>query len=111
MSYFRRPPMAGDGPITSPSQVDDTIDAGTVGPTRVECSALPADSPWRRPGQVCAAAADTPSPLDFISSEIDKAIDQARAAAGAGGGGVPTWIMLAAAGGAAYLLMRKKKRG
>lgn len=51
MSYVR--PLGQDGPITDPSQVDDTI-VGEVGPTRVSCDALPADSPWRRPGQVCA---------------------------------------------------------
>lgn len=101
MSYIH--PM-GDGPITSPSQVDDPV----VPPTRVACQDLPADSPWRNPGQVCA---DSPistifDPIvDIIAETFDK---PATSAPGAAGG--PNWMLLAGLGLGAYFLLRKKKR-
>lgn len=60
MSYLR-PPM-GDGPITSPDQVetDDSIIVGTVKGVPRPCSEMSADSPWRRPGQPCAPETSTP---------------------------------------------------
>jgi len=54
VSYFR--PGMGDGE-PDPCEIDPTMcttDVATVSPTRVDCAQLPVDSPFRRPGQVCA---------------------------------------------------------
>jgi hypothetical protein len=55
MSYMR-PVGDDDVPVTSPTQVEhnDSIIVGDVGAKRVPCYELPADSPWKQPGQVCA---------------------------------------------------------
>lgn len=110
MSYFRRSLGDGDGPITSPSQVDDSIIVGEVTPNRVPCSALPADSPWRRPGQVCAPTIfeslrewfglDPESPTSGTTSP---APTQAASSDG------PSLALLAGVGALAWYLMRKKR--
>jgi hypothetical protein len=110
MSYIR--PL-GDGPITDPSQVDDPIPV--VPPTRVDCAALPPDSPWRQPGQVCA-----PTIVDAIKGLIEGVTgpgttsssngSTATSAPATGVEGIsPLWY--AAAGAAAYYLYRQYKRG
>lgn len=110
MSYFLRP-LSGDGPITSPSQVDDSVVVGTVPPTRVDCSALPADSPWRRPGQACASTSTPVS--EFLSSIFDNMFSStppANATTGAqptSASSGPSLLLLAALGGVAYLMTRK----
>lgn len=116
MSYFR--PM-GD-PITSPSQVDDGIVVAPVPPTIVGCADLPADSPWRRPGEVCAPPSSggimdylrdvirsatsptttTPTPTD-APGPPDRILETAN---------IPGLLLLAALGGGAYYLLKKKKR-
>jgi len=111
MSYIR--PM-GDGPITDPRQVDDELPELIVPPTRVPCEQLPADSPWRRPGQVCAGAPVSGGIADMITGLLQ----------GVAAGPVNTTstaetgttydinlLWLAAAGGVAYYLMRKKRKG
>lgn len=104
MSYFRR--SLGDGPITSPSEVDpslpfnpsgETTVGPVIGPTRRECWQLPSDSPWKRPGQACDPAldySDMPFPITGP----------------AGNGAVVLLVLLGAAGAAYYLTTRKKKR-
>ena len=113
MSYHRRNGM-GDGPITDPSQVDDTIYGGEVPPTRVSCDALPADSPWRKPGQACATPS---SPLDYITGIVDGIFNRtplpptsATPGTPAAAATSPSLLLLAAAGGIAYYLLRKKTR-
>lgn len=103
MSYIH--PM-GDGPITSPSQVDDPV----VPPTRVACKDLPADSPWRDPGQICADAPIS-TIFDPIVDIIADAFDKPSPGAGApGAASGPNWMLLAGLGIGAYFLFRKKKR-
>ena len=122
MSYFRR--GMGDGPITSPSQVDDQVATiSDVAPTRVDCEQLPSDSEWRRPGQVCA----TPSGggvMDYLLNTIRSAISpQAPASQPASssatmpslppadGSGTTALLLLAgAAVGGYYLFFHKKGR-
>ncbi len=107
MSYFRRP--MGD-PITDPSQVDDSIIVGEVPPTRVNCSQLPADSPFRAPGQVCANAPLPGNDLwDAIKGVIGGSASSSASSPASGDSGT-TLLMLGGAGIAAYYLMRKKKR-
>lgn len=113
MSYHRRTLGDDDGPITHP---DDPRIVGEVTPTRVACEDLPADSPWRQPGQVCApslaktisdglaklgyfisgAPSDTPgtSPTSKVTTTPDT------------GTSPLLWLALAAGG---YYLLRKKK--
>jgi LPXTG-motif cell wall-anchored protein len=127
MSYIR--PMGDavtsttevDGPITSPSQVPwtpstDDVYAGTIGANRVDCTQLPADSPWRKPGQACAP---TGGILDTIGNLLTSARDAISGAAGAAVTAAPTppsdagtpWLLIAGASGiAAYLLLKKKKK-
>lgn len=116
MSYFR--PM-GDGPITSPSQLDPApsssdggwnpgggaVDIGTVTPQRVSCDELPADSPFRRPGSVCA-----PPPDDTSGGSIAQAFRDLISPAAAADG--PPWGLILIGGGLAayYLLKSKRKR-
>lgn len=127
MSYFR--PMGDDGPITSPSQVDgvrsppiwnpggESVVVAEVPAKRVECSALPADSPWRRPGQVCADTSD--GLFDMIGGALKKIGDAVVSGVSAlpaptTGAAAPTdppWALIVAGGGlAAYLLLRKKRK-
>ena len=113
MTYFR---AMGD-PITSPSQVDDGIFAGEVPPTRVECNILPANSPWRQPGQICADA-----PGGGILSYLWETLKTSVAEHAPPVMSPPIYapppsddhtglLLLGAAGlGAAYLLFRKKRR-
>ena len=104
MSYFR-PGMGQEGPITDPSQVDSTI-VGEVSPTRVECASLPADSPWRQPGQVCG-----PTLLDRLRDWLREgpttAASSTATTAASDGGSVLLLGGLALAG---YYLLRKKRR-
>lgn len=112
MSYIR--PM-GD-PITDPSQVDDTIVVGETTPRRVTCDELPADSPWRQPGQVCAPQTGGGlfdqwiTPI-FGGGGGTAAGGGAAGEPGAGGGSSSkTLLLLGAAGVAAYYLFGKKRR-
>lgn len=122
MSYIR---PFGDA-ITSPSQVDPTlpksggpvqsppfdpnssITVGEVTPTRVPCDALPADSPWKRPGQVCA-----PQPGDGggLLDSVDRLIAswQGQPTTAPAADNTSTLLMLAGAGALAYFLLRKKR--
>jgi hypothetical protein len=108
VSYIQRP--MGDGPITQPSQDDDSIVVAEVPPSRVDCSALPPDSPWRQPGQVCATDF---SIVDMITGLLDKArgalspsATPSTAATVAG----PPVALLAVGAVAAYFIFKKKKR-
>lgn len=111
----------GDGPVTSPTQVDvpvadptESVIVGEVTPKRVACEDLAPDSPWRRPGQVCA----DPGP-----SLIDRLVDWLTPTASASPAAspvvtmppaeesmLPTLALLALAGGGAYYLYSKKKK-
>ena len=119
MSYFRRP-MGDTGPVTSPSQVDDTnpsgsVIVGEVPPTRVDCTSLAPDSPWRQPGQVCAPSTGATSLFDYF-----KDLFNPSSAAAASSAGTPTVsptdsispILFAGAAIGAYYWWRasKKKR-
>ena len=113
MSYFRR--GMGDGPITDPSQLDNGTTVATTGPTRVDCSALPADSPFRQPGQVCADDATTAaassnggSPFDWLLDTI-KSGGAAAQPAQAGMSDSGKLFLAGAAALAAYYLFRKKR--
>jgi len=111
MSYFR--PM-GDGPITDPSQVDDSIIVGETTPKRVSCDDLPPDSPWRKPGQVCAPNVVT----DFFKglyNTLTSPTFSTETAVPPTTTTTPTsssssLLALAAAGGLAYYLYTKRKR-
>ncbi len=118
MSYHRRNGL-GDGAITDPSQVDSTL-IGTVAPTRVDCAALPADSPWKQPGQVCAPSSTV---LDFFNGVIDRITGNTPVAPTAAvtpatpdtattgpSSNLPSLLLLAAVGGVGYYLLRKKRR-
>jgi hypothetical protein len=118
MTYERRPRGFGDDvPITQPAQVDDDLRiVGTVTPRRVECSALPADSPWRRTGQVCE-----PSMVrDFFGSIVDSLFPGATQPIPPGepvpsppapaGIDYKIPLLIAAAGGLGYYLLTRKKR-
>lgn len=118
MSYFR---SMGDGPVTDPSQVDDTVIVGTVTPTRVGCSSLPPDSPWREAGQVCAdAPLPTPTPpatpsgslLDTLKNLIGGAATGAAAPAATAATDTTSLLWLAGLGAAGYYAYRYfNKRG
>lgn len=109
MSYLR--PM-GDGPITSPDQVPathpDELDIGTIGPTRVPCDELPADSPWKRPGSVCAQT-PTPGIFDPILDALDKMKATPATDAAAAASTFP-WLPVAAAAAALYFVVKRKKK-
>ncbi len=118
MSYVR--PM-GDGPITDPSQVDDTIVIGETTPKRVTCDELPADSPWRKPGQVCAPQTGGglfddllkqlfPSSGGGAAGAGTGAQTDMTTAPGSGGGSGKTLLLLGAAGLAAYYLFGKRRK-
>ena len=111
MSYFR--PM-GDGPVTSPSEVDDTIIVGETSPKRVSCEDLPPDSPWRKPGQVCAPNVVTDffrglyntltAPTFSVENTAPTTTTPTTASSS------PSLLVLAAAGGLAYYLYKRKRR-
>jgi len=110
MSYIR--PM-GDGPITDPSQVDGSIIVGEVPPTRVDCSQLPADSPFRAAGQPCAGAPAPASSGNFLWDIIAPFVADGGNPAPvvqAAGLDSSTLLLLAGAGVAAYYMFGKKKR-
>ncbi len=117
MSYFRKRTGLGDGPVTSPSQVDDTIIGGQIAPTRVDCATLPADSPWRQPGQACAPSTGLSNLLDYFGGLFGKAAQvlpgqaPGTPVAADPGTSTSTLLLLAGAGGLAYYLFTKKKKG
>lgn len=111
MSYIR---PFGDGPITDPRQVDETI--STVPPTRVGCAQLPADSPWRMPGEVCAGApvASSSAPnggdnwlKDFLTGLVSGPAGPAPTPVRTDDS--PPWLLLALGGAAAYYLLKKRR--
>lgn len=109
MSYFRRGMSDDEGPITSPSQVDDGV--AIVPPTRVSCDALPADSPWRKPGQVCAAEPSIVA--DFFRGLLDKvqglpAPTESPSTASSPTPSGPSLLALAAIGAVGYYLYKKR---
>jgi hypothetical protein len=121
MSYFRRQPALGDGPITTPSQADNGngIIVGTVPPTRVDCSQLPADSPYRQPGQVCAPSSSG-NLMDLImglipgngtpSADAGSATATPATVPDSGMSDTSKWMLAGAAAVAAYYYFKKKRR-
>jgi hypothetical protein len=108
MSYLR--PM-GDGPITSPSQVDDRIVMpDDVGPSRVTCSELPADSPWRKPGQVCAADFNIVDMFTGLLSKLGTAFSSSPSAAAAPSSAAPVALLVGGIAVASYLMLKKPKK-
>lgn len=122
MTYFRR--GMGD-PITDPCQVDPSLCGsgtivGTAPPTRVDCSQIPADSPFRQPGQPCAPPASGAGPggpagsngsgvTGWLLGLINPAFS--TPAAGAQGMGDDTkLLLLGGAAALAYYYFRKKRR-
>lgn len=125
----RRRGMGDDsGPITDPSQVDDSIVVGTVTPTRVDCDNIAADSPFRQPGQVCA-----PAPVIDFGGLWSSIVDGAKRLVGStdsqpivttpngtivpgvstdasSGLSIGKLVLLAALGGAGYWYATRKKR-
>lgn len=132
MTYFRRSlGAAPSGPITDPSQLENGETIGTVTPTRVDCSKLPADSPWRNPGQVCAPGIldwflnlfkpSSPAPVttdahgcapdQIWSDSAGHCLSpQEQAQAGAGMNDTTKLLLGGAVAVAAYYMFRKKKR-
>jgi len=106
MTYLGYLGYLGDGPITSPSQVDDNLPG--VGPTRVNCSDLPPDSPWRGPGQVCATDFNVVDMLNRLLGKLGQLLPTAPAAPQSSG--PPVALLVGGAAVAAYFLMKKKKR-
>ena len=125
MSYFRSP--FGDGPVTSPSQIDDgpVVDPSQVNgngtvvvahSTRVggiTPTTVPSDSPWRAPGQVCANA--SPSIVDALKNLLGGAASGGATgvptdASAATTEAVPPVLVLGGLALAAYYLFRGKKR-
>ncbi len=116
MTYYRR--SLGQ-PVTDPSQVDDTIVIGEIKPKRVDCASLPADSPWKRPGQVCE-----PSFWDFLRDLVPSSPDTPNTTPATSPPFVdpsgPGWppaessllplALLALGGLGAYYILRKKKK-
>lgn len=111
MSYFR--PGMGDGPVTDPCQIDPSAcPVATVPPTRVDCSQLPADSPFRQPGQPCAPE-NTGGITDWLLGLVKPAFASGGAtsqpaAQGTSDGSVLFWGGAAAV--AAYYYFTRKKR-
>jgi hypothetical protein len=122
VTYFRRSlGQAPDGPITDPSQLEIV---GTVTPTKVECAQLPADSPWRRPGQVCAPTlmdwflglfkpsaptalpAPTPEPVPVL---IPVSVPVPEATPDTGMSDATKIFLIGGAGLVAYYALRKKR--
>lgn len=120
MSYFRR--SLGQ-PITDPSQLEEDGIVGTVTPTRVECEKLAPDSPWRKPGQVCAptlmdwfwglfkpsASPVAPSQPEPILVPVPVPVPEASVE-DTGMSDIAKVILVGGAGIAAYYALRKKKR-
>jgi hypothetical protein len=110
----------GDGPVTSPTQVDipvadptESVIVGEVSPKRVACEDLPADSPWRRPGQVCSAPG--PNMIDQLVAWLTPSARPVATATSvatplAEESMLPTLALLALAGGGAYYLYKSKKK-
>jgi hypothetical protein len=128
MSYSKRVKVGrrrsilgmGDGPITSPNQVDvpvfdpdEEILVGEVNPRRVACEDLPADSPWRRTGGVCPPAG--PSLMDRIMGWLTPSpaspadVPVATPTAPVSSSILPRLALLAAAGGGAYYLYKRSR--
>lgn len=114
----------GDGPVTSPAQVDvpvpdDTVIVGEVTPKRVSCDDLSADSPFRRPGQVCAPDPTGPTLIDRLVAWLAPAPTTTTAAPTVSTqvtapapqeSALPTLALLAIAGGGAYYLYKSSKK-
>lgn len=115
MSYFRRAikrPMGDDGPITHPWQVDESIIA-IVPPTRVDCAQLPADSPWRQPGQVCAPSSLLDSAISMVKDVAlgpAMSVDYTNKAGETSGFDIPGWLVYGGLGAVALHLWKRKKR-
>ncbi len=106
MSYIR--PM-GDGPVLHPGEDDPPV----VPPTRVDCKSLPSDSPWRRPGELCADAPISTifdPVIDIVMDAIDGKSPDGSPAAPEGGITTSNLVLLGALGVGAYYLLRKRKR-
>ena len=106
MSYIR--PM-GDGPVLHPGEDDPPV----VPPTRVDCKSLPSDSPWRRPGELCADAPISTifdPVIDIVMDAIDGKSPDGSPASPGGGITTSNLVLLGALGVGAYYLLRKKKR-
>lgn len=102
------------GPVTTPRQVEhnDSIIVGDVGAKRVQCYELPADSPFRQPGQACAPSSafmDTLKSLwDGIAGSVPTVAPTAPTPPADSG---PPWALIlgGAAVGAYFIYKRKKK--
>lgn len=85
-----------------------------IPPTRVDCNDLPADSPWRRPGQICGG--DAPAgggPLEFINDLIQGALHPGAtspAQTASTETGIGKYLLLGGAALGAYWAMKKWKR-
>ncbi len=125
MTYFRR--GMGDGPITDPCQVDPSLCGpgtivGTSPPTRVDCSQIPADSPFRQPGQPCAPAPAAVGPagsngsgvtgwlLGLINPSFSTSPAGASSSSAQGMGDDTKLLLLGGAAALAYYYFRKKRR-
>lgn len=114
MSYFRR--GMGDGPITDPSQLENGTTVAVTTPTRVDCSQLPSDSPFRQPGQACAPGASSNGSggaFDWLLDTIKSggAATPSTSTASTDASDNTKWILGGVAAVAAYyFLFHKKKR-
>lgn len=116
MTYFRRP--LGDGPVTSPHDVDPSLPpfdpsgestVGVVTPgRRPTCDELPADSPWRQPGQACHERNLVVAALDYLRGLIPNQMAP-QTIPSQPNSVIPTLIVLGGAGVGAYYLLRKTK--
>jgi hypothetical protein len=108
MSYLS---VLSDGPITSPSQVDEILVPQVVTPTRVSCAELAPDSPFRAAGQVCAPTFNIVDMFSGLMSKIGGALAPSSSATTATpADGVPMELLIGGAAVAVYLLMKKSKR-
>ena len=112
MSYFRQ--GMGDGPVTDPCQVDPSlcpgtgIIVGTAPPTRVDCSQLPADSPFRQPGQPCAESSG--GIASWFLDLVRPTFQPTATAQDQGAGGGSNLLFFGGAAVAAYYLCFRKGR-
>ncbi len=98
----------GDGPVLHPGEDDPPI----VPPTRVPCEELPSDSPWRRPGEVCADAPISTlfdPVIDIVMDAINGKSQSQDDTAPGSGSGIGNLVLLGALGIGAYYLFRKKR--